>query len=209
MKTPTNRLIDDYLRRLDRALRGVPRARRREVVEEITAHIADARAEAGGLDEAATRTLLDRLGDPEDIAAETRARFGREARPPGAFEVTAVVLLLFGGFVLVIGWLAGVIMLWTSNAWTTRDKVLGTLVVPGGLLTTFAFGGQGMIQPAQTCVSTGSGSGPGETSQTVCHGGSSATGQLVLFLVLLIAPLITAWWLMRQAQRAAPAVAFA
>jgi hypothetical protein len=32
-----------------------------------------------------------------------------------------------------VGWLAGVVMLWNSAVWTTRQKLLGTLVVPGGV----------------------------------------------------------------------------
>ncbi len=49
-------------------------------------------------------------------------------------EVGALVLLLVGGIVLpMFGWLIGVVLLWVSNAWNVRDKVIGTLFVPGGL----------------------------------------------------------------------------
>ena len=41
-------------------------------------------------------------------------------------------MLLLGGFVFLIGWLVGVVLLWTSKIWTLRDKLIGTLVVPGG-----------------------------------------------------------------------------
>ena len=30
-------------------------------------------------------------------------------------------------------WLVGVVLLWISSAWTRREKVIGTLVIPGGL----------------------------------------------------------------------------
>ena len=30
-------------------------------------------------------------------------------------------------------WVIGVVLLWRSRAWTLRDKLIGTLVVPGGL----------------------------------------------------------------------------
>ena len=53
---------------------------------------------------------------------------------PGAREITAVVLLLIGGFLAGIGWIVGVILLWTSSRWRPADKLLGTLVWPGGLL---------------------------------------------------------------------------
>jgi hypothetical protein len=50
-------------------------------------------------------------------------------------EVAALVLLPFGGVIVpVAGWFAGVFFLWVSDAWTRGEKLLGTLVVPGGLL---------------------------------------------------------------------------
>lgn len=209
MKTPTNRLIDEYVRRLDRALRGVPRARRHEVVEEIAAHIADARAEAGGLDEAATRTLLDRLGEPEDIAAEAKARFGTQMRRPGGFEVTAVVLLLVGGFVFGVGWLAGVVMLWTSDVWTLRDKLIGTLVVPGGLVGVYAIP---FLVLAVTNANLITGCSTWEDARNACPPDPSTLAVVAAvtgLALLLVSPFVTAWWLMRQARRPVPAVAFA
>ncbi|MFP5068961.1 hypothetical protein ACLFMI_04750 [Pseudonocardia nantongensis] len=50
---------------------------------------------------------------------------------PDAYPVLTVLMLMLGGFVLpVLGWLAGVVMLWTGRAWTTGEKWLGTLVWP-------------------------------------------------------------------------------
>lgn len=50
---------------------------------------------------------------------------------PDAYPVLTVLMLMLGGFVLpVVGWLAGVVMLWTGRAWTTGEKWLGTLVWP-------------------------------------------------------------------------------
>jgi uncharacterized membrane protein len=202
MKTPTNRILADYLRRLRRELRGVPATRRREILEELQAHIADARVEAGGLDEAAARTLVDRLGDPEEIAAEARAGTG-STRPAG-FEVAAVILLLAGGFAAGVGWLAGLVMLWTSDAWSLRDKVLGTLVVPGGLagalyLLMFAYLGSGQVVICS----------PDEND---CTGSATTFGDVLLLagsMLLLVAPFFTAWWLIRHARRPVPAVALA
>jgi formate hydrogenlyase subunit 3/multisubunit Na+/H+ antiporter MnhD subunit len=34
---------------------------------------------------------------------------------------------------LPLVWVVGVVLLWRSRAWTPRDKLIGTLVVPGGL----------------------------------------------------------------------------
>jgi hypothetical protein len=50
-------------------------------------------------------------------------------------EWAAVILLPLGGFAFGIGWLVGLILLWSSRLWTTRDKLIGTLIVPGGLAT--------------------------------------------------------------------------
>jgi hypothetical protein len=37
--------------------------------------------------------------------------------------------------VFLVGWLVGVVLLWSSTVWTLRDKLIGTLVIPGGLAT--------------------------------------------------------------------------
>src|SRR3954469_19764241 len=44
----------------------------------------------------------------------------------GGREWATVVLL-------PVVWVVGVVLLWRSRAWTTRDKLIGTLVIPGGL----------------------------------------------------------------------------
>ena len=51
-----------------------------------------------------------------------------------AFRNLAAIALLLGGILILgLGWFAGLALLWTSPTWRTRDKVLATLVVPGGL----------------------------------------------------------------------------
>jgi uncharacterized membrane protein len=141
MSTPADTLVEDYLDRLERELADFPSARRRELVQEISGHIAEARAGLESENEAEIRNLLDRMGDPTDIAAEARGPAPETApaaapveRRSGALDVAALILLLVGGVVIpVIGWLVGVVLLWISSAWTARQKLLGTLVVPGGL----------------------------------------------------------------------------
>jgi hypothetical protein len=54
-------------------------------------------------------------------------------RSIGSREIWTFLLLLFGGFFAGIGWFAGAWMLWWSEVWTRREKLLGTLVLPGGL----------------------------------------------------------------------------
>jgi hypothetical protein len=98
MTTSTDRIVEDYLSRLRAALGDLPRARRRELVQEISDHIAEGRASLPREDEAAVRGLLHRLGDPDDIAAEARLalprkRFTRKER-------VALALLAITGLVL-------------------------------------------------------------------------------------------------------------
>jgi hypothetical protein len=47
---------------------------------------------------------------------------------------TAVGLLLFGGLIALLGWIVGAVLVWRSSVWTRREKLLGTLVLPFGLL---------------------------------------------------------------------------
>ncbi len=119
-------LAAEYLQRLRRAGRGLPPGRRRELLAEIEGHL----SEAIGPDasDAQALTALDRLGEPEEIiAAEMPPPDGRADRR-GIREWAAIILLLFGGFIFGLGWLAGLVLLWSSRAWTTRDKWIGTLV---------------------------------------------------------------------------------
>jgi hypothetical protein len=46
--------------------------------------------------------------------------------------VGGVPFLMGGGF-LGLGWVVGCVLLWTSPRWRWTDKLLGTLVWPGGL----------------------------------------------------------------------------
>jgi uncharacterized membrane protein len=138
MSTTPDKLVERYLRHLEVELDDVPRDRRGEIVDEIRGHIAEARAGFDHETEADVRNILDGLGDPAEIADDARERLEipSSASPykAGWMEVGALVLLLVGGLILpFVGWLVGVILLWLSNAWNARDKVIGTLFVPGGL----------------------------------------------------------------------------
>lgn len=67
-------LVENYLRRLDAALAGVPADRRREIIEGVAQHVADARLQLEDRqdNDEAIRAILSQLGDPEVIAAEAR-----------------------------------------------------------------------------------------------------------------------------------------
>jgi uncharacterized membrane protein len=70
-----HREVGEYLRRLQRSMGDVPAERREEILAEIEEHIAELLAENPAETEADVRNVLERVGDPEDIAAEARERF--------------------------------------------------------------------------------------------------------------------------------------
>jgi hypothetical protein len=125
-------LIDSYLQRLRDELIDVSPQRRDEIVDEIRRHIEDQGGGAAGQSNAAVMNVLDRLGDPAEIAAEARggkAPADRTAIPHrsrlGTFDMLALALL-------ILAWPVGAVLLWISKAWSARDKVIATLIPPGG-----------------------------------------------------------------------------
>jgi hypothetical protein len=209
-----NRAVKSYLRRLDLALRDVPATRRKEIVAEIEAHIGEELTQLpGDPTEAQVMDLLERIGEPEAIAADTRE--GSDAKPvrAGAMETITLILLLIGGLVLpIIGWIVGAILLWVSKVWTTRDKLIGTLIIPGGLALPFALAY--LNTWAAVCVSEGGGSGgpsgPGSitfreyydprgiVAECTTTGGIPVWVYLVLMLLLALASIASTIYLARR-----------
>lgn len=184
-----DQLVADYLRRLRRATRTMPRARRRELLDEITAHIAEARA-AGVVP---VQRVLDDLGDPKDIAATGSVR-----RPLGVREIAAVILLLIGGFIFLVGWVAGVVLLWASPRWRWPDKLLGTLVWPFGYLGAL----YSLMAGAFTNAANNDGSFCGYGCTSTSPGGGMPQWLGVLILVaVFVAPIAMATWLVLRARR--------
>jgi uncharacterized membrane protein len=202
MSSDPDRLVEDYLKRLDREFAGLPRGRRRELVGEIAEHITEARAALPREGEAEIRTLLEQVGDPSDIAAEARERFEVQPRRRGLTEILALILLLVGGFVFVVGWFVGLVLLWVSEAWTTREKLVGTLLVPGGILPAVLMLSGVIGGYSETCF----GEEDPATGQFVetCTGGPSAAGQILriaLFVVFVVGPFFTTAFLARRMRR--------
>lgn len=204
--TDADRLVDDYLARLDAALDRLPAARAEELVDEIDAHISEARAELpGGGTEAELRTLLDRIGEPEEIARDALGDEPQAAaaapvvvtRRGGWVESLAVALLPFGGLLIpLVGWFAGVALLWSSDHWTLRDKLIGTLAPPGGYFTFFLL--TFIVSDVDSCSSVSDENGTiiGDT----CDDGSAFGEALMiaLIIVLLVLPLVTMVYLLRR-----------
>jgi uncharacterized membrane protein len=110
-------------------MHDLPADRRNEILAEIEEHITEGLAEFDTPTEADVRNVLDRVGDPHEIATEARDRLGgsqMRARAPG-LEVIALVLLT----IPLVGWVIGIVLIWVSALWTTREKTIATLVVPG------------------------------------------------------------------------------
>ncbi len=203
-------LARDYLRRLKRAAASLPRARRNELIGEIEAHLSEALP--AGASETDALNALERLGEPAQIVAEAGPT--SEAARAGLLEWMAIPLLLIGGFIFVVGWFVGVVLLWTSRIWTVRDKLIGTLVVPGGLATAaFLFvgfaSGTGSGGSGDCVVSSVIKTGPhGAKAVNTAHECVSSGGgginylALALLVVLVVLPILTAIYLGRRATRA-------
>ncbi len=202
-------LAEDYLRRLRQAGRQLPPERIGELLADIEGHLADAIPPGASDDEALA--VLERLGPPGEII---------EAEQPPAPDLTdrrswrewaAVILLPLGGFVFGVGWLVGLILLWSSRLWTTRDKLIGTLIVPGGIATALLV----VLLTATTrrckelaTVNPSTGAvGPATVHCTPSGGPSSATTalQIALLVFVVLGPVVSAVYLARRA-RAKPSL---
>ena len=122
-----DRLVDDYLRRLEAAAAHLPRDRRAELVGEIEEHVDAALAE-GGDDEAAVRNVLERLGSPEEIAAAAAPPAAQRGR--GSLENAALIVLCLSCLVPLLGYLIGTALVLASQAWHGREKLIGLVVAP-------------------------------------------------------------------------------
>jgi uncharacterized membrane protein len=157
-------LVRDYLGRLEAASWPLPPDRRAELGGEVREHIETALAEAGRRDDVTVRNVLERLGRPEEIVAteaEAEPVATRWADDPargvpvptrfwGGLEIAAILLLTIGIFALpLFGPAIGLVLVWLSRVWTTREKAIATVIViivfvaPVLLLT---LGGQGTLE---------------------------------------------------------------
>jgi uncharacterized membrane protein len=179
------RLVEQYIKELTRTARALPPTRRTELLQDVRSHIDVALDERGNQEPETVRSVLDGLGKPADIVAAALTDDGVQVQPAdpslGGREVVAILLLLFGALAVGFGWLAGVLLLWASPRWTVREKVVGTLVLPGGV-----------VLPIILATEVASGTG-------------SAGGGLVAILLVVVgvaAPVLSAMWLARQARTA-------
>ena len=131
-------LIGAYLVRVRRAARRLPQGRRecviartgdliREALDASTIEAPDSHRS----DNHDVQGILARLGEPRDIVQAVDGHVpGDEAHWP---DYLAVLLLVTGGFAFLPGWVAGAVLLWASPRWRLSERLVGTLIWPGGL----------------------------------------------------------------------------
>jgi len=136
-------LVRDYLGRLEAASWPLTPDRRAELAGEVREHIETALAEGGHRDAVTVHNVLERLGRPEEIVSSEAeagpATTGRAAahapvlpaatRTWGAIEIAAILFLTVGVLVPIVGPLLGLLLVWLSSRWTTRDKAIATALM--------------------------------------------------------------------------------
>jgi HAAS domain-containing protein len=184
-----------YLQRVRREGRDLPGDRLEKLLSDLEEHLSVAIPADASEEDA--REVLGRLGDPREIVAADRPESIAPAERRGTREWMAVFLLLFGFIAAGVGWVLGVVLLWRSRAWTTTDKLIGTLVLPGGLLATVLLLLLALGRPhKEICTRYG-------TSVTHCTrvaGSGPSTIASIALVLLALTPIATAVYLARRAR---------
>lgn len=162
--------------------------------------------------------VLERLGPPGDIVEAEQPPVQGPTDRRGWREWAAVILLPLGGFAFGVGWLVGLILLGSSRLWTTRDKLIGTLIVPGGLATALlVLLVAGTSTQSESCSgfaapvnpTTGATIGRATMHCTTSAGPSAAatTLQIALVVFSVLGPIVSAVYLGRRARSRSPSMA--
>jgi hypothetical protein len=192
----TNRLVDDYLRRLEEAAAHLQRARRTELVAEIREHIDTALRAEDEADEVAARNVLERLGPPEEIVEAAEPAPEDEARV-GKLELAALIALV----VPVLGWLVGIVLVLCSRAWSSREKLVGIslallpVLVPLVGLVAESDGVDVEPVPVEPGPTPRQVPGPNELTDAATNWAGLGTVEVVVLLALFLAGLPSALYL--------------
>ena len=103
---PVEKIVNDYLERLDARLKGMPAGDRRELADEIRSHVYESYVnESSGDEIERILAVLRRLGDPADVISsrmpQAVARLGKGKRAP--LYILAGILIALLGVPLGIG----------------------------------------------------------------------------------------------------------
>lgn len=209
--TDLHPLAQGYLDRLRVAARTLPDDEADDLVADIADHLREAVADQA--DEAAVRTVLDRLGTPQELVAAAGGPATSPAAPRrpeprfGAVEVLALVGLVGAELLFLIVplaallWLGGVVLLAVSRVWSGRQKAWGLAALATGLPVVFT----PLVVPAPTgtTVCEGLAPGPDGTTVSTCvtEGGWPDWAFVVvqaLFVAYLCVQVWTVWRLTRR-----------
>jgi hypothetical protein len=184
-----------YLQQVRREGCDLPGDRVAELVIDLEEHLSVAIPADASEEE--VREVLGRLGDPREIIEAERPESNVLPQRRGTREWMAVFLLLFGFIAAGAGWVVGVVLLWSSRAWTTTDKLIGTLVLPGGLFATLALVLLAVGRPhKELCIYR-------DANLVHCtHVATSGPSTFVSIALILLAstPILTALYLTRRAR---------
>jgi len=150
---PVAQIVDNYLERLKKGLKGLPAKDRDELAKEINSHIYESFRNDPTPDEVARiLKVLDKLGEPADVISarmpEAMVTLGKKRRLP--FLILAGLLIAFfgvplglGGLSAAVGIIIGVLAVIVSfyivafslilAGWLSAVLLIVRLVVPGFL----------------------------------------------------------------------------
>lgn len=125
--------VEKYLSELRRAVAVLPADRRKNLVEEIRGHAAEALAEGEPPEQ-----VIATLGDPEAIVAEASPPSMPAGQLPGR-DVAVMFLLVLGIAIPILSWIAAAVLAYRSPSWSTHQKWIGLLGLPA-LVTAVFYG---------------------------------------------------------------------
>ncbi|MFJ9947152.1 HAAS signaling domain-containing protein [Kitasatospora sp. NPDC091207] len=184
-------LVRVFLSSVEQRTAALPEAHRRELLADLREHIAVALAEAGTLDDAGVRRVLDQLGTPAEITAAALAEEPgdqpvAESAGRTVLTVALVAVPLPVGLVPVLGLVlspvaavAALVRLWKSRQWSRPEKLRATVLMLSPVLTVPLLAGV----------------------VSVASGGLSARTVLIPLLAALVLPVVAAVGLHRSAAR--------
>lgn len=211
--TDLHPLAQGYLDRLRMAARTLPGDDADDLVADITDHLREALPPTPS--EAEVRTVLDRLGTPQELVAAAGgpatspgASGSREPRF-GAVEVLALVGLVGAELLFIILplavllWLAGIVLLAVSRVWSGRQKAWGLAALATGFPVVFST----LVVPASTgttvCEGAAPAGAPDATTVSTCvtEGGWPDWAFTVVQVLLVAYLCVQVWTLWRLTRR--------